>query len=142
MANAWAITDSTLQAMLTDIKDGELSIAGWTLHLYKNDYTPIPATIESDFTECDFTGYAAQVLNEATWGDVTVSLHVASTTQTTDCVFTAGALMVGTQTVYGYYVLTAADALAWSERFAAPRTLSATDVLKVKAIFRYGVFPS
>lgn len=99
-----------------------LEIFGTTkVHLFKNNYVPDNTTVFSNFTEADFTGYAAQ--------DLVMDLPVtvggkATCTAHSVLSFTMG--MPGTtNTVYGYYISLNADTfgygrLLWCERFDNP----------------------
>jgi len=96
------------------------------LHLYQNDYVPTGASGIADFTEADFSGYAAQAVDD--WTDPELNgLNQAVTTT---------ALHTFTQTsedvvcdVYGYYVTEADDTtVVFAERdSAAPVAFTATD---------------
>lgn len=99
-----------------------LEVFGTTkVHLFKNDYTPVPGSLFANFTEADFTGYAAQDL--AMNLPVTVS-GKATCTNNVVMSFTMGTPGT-TNTVYGYYVALNADTfgygrLLWAERFDNP----------------------
>ncbi|BAQ16915.1 hypothetical protein [Methyloceanibacter caenitepidi] len=83
------------------------------LRLFKNDLTLLEATDENDFTEADFTGYAALTLTGANWtvtdGDPAVATYAEQD-------FTSSANQTQ-QTIYGYYLtrLTGGEAV-WAER--------------------------
>lgn len=133
----WNIADAELSVELNAIKAAWAAATSYTLHLFKNNYTPVPGESLGSYTEADFTGYAAATIDKTAWGSSSVSAHIASITNSVLSTFTAGSGMVGTQDIYGYYVLDGSSALAWGERFTTMRTLQANDVLKVQAIFRY-----
>lgn len=83
------------------------------LHLYKSNTTPTNASILSDFTECDFAGYAAQDIS--TWSVPTVAAHVATMTAAAN-LFTRSTTGAS-QNIYGYYVTDSTNAtLEWAER--------------------------
>jgi len=105
--------------------------------LYSNNFTPIEKSIIADFTEADFTGYAAQtgtaflaaILN----GDGSVSSVMSSTVQFLQTDVTIS------QLVYGYFVLDNAGNLVGGERFNAPINFNAIGVGVTLALaFSYG----
>jgi hypothetical protein len=88
--------------------------------LYKNNFSPVGATVPADFTEADFTGYAAQNVppltpvflndsNQAEFDATAINIWTA-----TDA--------VSPNTIYGYYVedTTAGPVLLWAEKFDTP----------------------
>lgn len=117
MAAAWALPDSFLQNMLQKWIDSVKVGASWKLRLFVNDYVPVPGSSFSDFVQASFAGYVALDIVQANWQNVTVSAHVASSTNSTTYTFQADSTGVSPQTVYGYYVSSGADVLEYSERF-------------------------
>lgn len=87
----------------------------------------VEATVEGDFTEANFTGYAAKALARATWGAAATAGGVSSSTYAQQ-----SWLPTTAQTVLGYYVTenTAGD-IMWGELFAAGRALQNGDTLSV-----------
>lgn len=102
----------------------------WTCHLYKNNYTPVPNEIITDYVEADFNGYAAVDFDPADFDPAVVLANVAGKTLDHSLDFTHGSSGIA-QTVYGYFITDDAGDLAWGERFATARTLQVTDVEKV-----------
>jgi hypothetical protein len=141
MPNAWDIADSVLQQQLAQWRDFVLTEPDYTLHLFKNDYTPVPGSALGDYVEADFPGYAADTIPNTEWGTVTVAAHVASMTQTEVNSFEANAAGFVSQTVYGYYVTGAGGAFLWGERFENTKTIEPEDTLNVTPIMRHGVLP-
>ncbi len=92
------------------------------LHLYKNNHAPVHGDTVSAYTESDFVGYAAVALTA--WGApyLTADFHayIDEVVET----FTAG-LVVGSQSVYGYYVTDLAGVLIWAELAPSPVTINA-----------------
>jgi hypothetical protein len=86
------------------------------LKLFKNNYAAIlDATVESDLTEADFTGYSAITLTGSSWTITPGAPSVASFAKQT---FTSSAGSQS-QNVYGYYIVqTTSGKLVWAERFA------------------------
>lgn len=97
----------------------------YSLRLFKNNVdsglttTQKNALTEANFTQADFTGYAAVTLTGGSWtttpGDPCTGVYAAQT-------FTSSANQTA-QTIYGYYVTTAGGALRWYETFSAPITI-------------------
>jgi len=143
VAAHWDIADSTLQEKLQAYID-KLVADGldWSCHLFQNDYTPIPGSDISNYTECTFPGYSSAVIPVADWGTVTVSAHVASSTLSSELEFTADSSGFSSQSVYGYYVLDSADVYKYGERFSDTRTIHPDDVLKVTPIQREATYPN
>lgn len=75
------------------------SNAPWKMHLYTNNFTPIPTMTIGSFTEAMFSGYAAQNLS---YGACSVAADKA-TQIATALVFTATGVTPG-QNVYGYFI--------------------------------------
>lgn len=92
----------------------------WRLKLYTNDYTPVAGSTEANFTEANFTGYAAITLTGASW-----SIVAGSPTQATyaEQTFTSTADQ-SAQTVYGVYaVQQTSGKIMFAERFASARVV-------------------
>lgn len=86
-----------------------------TLRIFQNDLTPTSASVVGDFTEADFTGYAAVNLTAANWGKSLASTVVLL--YNTAVAFTSSAGEQA-QDIYGYYVTrTTTGDLVYSERF-------------------------
>lgn len=85
---------------------------GLTLRLYINSYSPNPAMKRADFQEATFPGYAPAPLNDfpapALIGNV--AKMTAPPKQ-----FTCTGAPAPAQTVYGYFVVDAQDALVYAE---------------------------
>ncbi|PQO33163.1 hypothetical protein C5Y96_09900 [Blastopirellula marina] len=114
---AWALTDATPENL--------------TLKLFKNDITTIDGdTVAGDFTEADFTDYAAKTLTRDGWNSITQdannkSLATYSSTQSWTCGTTGN-------TIYGYFIVGASSGtLVWAEKFATSTVLSENVQLSV-----------
>lgn len=110
---------------LLDVVSVEYAVGGSvgivTLKLYKNDVTPGLDSVESDFDEADFDGYADFDL---TWpvgpyinptGQAEIQAPSNNWTPT-------GA--VTPNTVYGYYLVDSGGDLIGGERFDSPRAMN------------------
>jgi len=98
--------DLALKALLNHTAGQNL-----VLRLYRNDQTPVDTHTSSDYTEANFTGYAAVTLTGSSWS---VSGGVSSYAQQS---FTSSAGSQN-QDVYGYYMTqTSSGLLVYAERF-------------------------
>lgn len=99
------------------------------LKLFKNNYTPVEASIASNFTEADFTGYSALTLTGASW---TVTEGSPSNAAYAEQSFTSSAGSQS-QTIYGYYLVRATSGrIAYAEVFTTPFTIvNNGDVIKI-----------
>ena len=101
------------------------------LRLFKNNYVPVDASTEANFTEADFTGYAAVTLTGASW-TVTPNAPTLCTyaQQTFTCTVAPGSPMP----IYGYYLTQfTSGKLMWAEVFTGgPYTITYVgDLIKV-----------
>lgn len=91
-----------------------------TLRLYQNDYDPIPTSTVANFTQANFTGYAAIAVN--TWGDAFLNgdgyAQIEEVARTFTC---TGALTPNT--IYGYYITDPAGDLVYAEKNLAGSVL-------------------
>lgn len=95
------------------------------LRLYKNDYTPVEASVVGSFTVCDGTGYAEQTITNATDWTIETGGGGAGVTTSTCAEKTFTWTATGCA-IYGYYVVdkTGSEEVLWAERFAdAPHTI-------------------
>ena len=98
-----------LEAFLNKTAGQDLS-----LRLFQNNYTPVEASIETDFTVATFTGYSSVTLTGASWTVTPGAPTSASYAQQT-FTSTAGAQ---NQSIYGYYLIqTTSGKYVWGERF-------------------------
>ena len=118
----------TLAAILNKTAPQDLDLC-----LFKNNYTPIETTIESDLTVADFTGYSTIQLTAASWTITTADPASASYAQQT-FTSTAGSQ---SQAVYGYYLKQRTSGkLIWAELFTdGPYTIvNNGDAIKVTPV--------
>jgi len=98
-------------------------LEGAFLRVFKNNYTPINTSVLGDFTEADFDGYAeiellgwsAAALNVDNKGETELAVQVFEMTGNTT-----------PNTVYGIYVVSAANELLYAERNPAGGVLMNT----------------
>lgn len=96
---------------------------GLLLHLYKNDFTPVKASIIGDFVEADYAAYSPRSLFRDQWQSAGLLGGIAQSVYGTEYQFWLASAF--SQTVYGYYVTDAADTVAiWAERLVNPITIS------------------
>ncbi len=110
---------------------------GLTLHLYKNDYTPVDGTTEANFVEADFPGYAPlDFADSSLWTVVPGAPTQAALPQQT---FLANDVVSPTQTIFGYWFeVTSTGKGIWGERLATPRLMAlAGDYVKVTPKLQY-----
>jgi len=125
------ITPNSGELELLDkmIKDALDTDEDYTLKLFKSDTTPDKDTVSNDFTEADFTDYAAKTLTRANWGAASTVNDKAESTYGSQQSWTCGA---SGNTVYGYWIEGATSGTClWAERFATSRTLVENDQLNI-----------
>lgn len=111
--------NALLAVLQTAIKAGG-SLGATKLGLFQADIVPTPNTPLVDLVEADYDGYAQKTL---TW---TIGPYFnpgnQSELQNTSQNWTPTGSTTP-NTIYGYFVLSAAGALLWAERFDTPRVL-------------------
>jgi len=135
MAAAWMLTQRQLEFFLADWQAGH-SGQTFHVHLFKNDYTPVDATVIGDLVEADFTGYARQDFDPVDFAAPTWTPHVAQILLSVFLTFTASGALSTPQTTYGYYVQDEDGELVWVERWDVPFVFSASSVLNMKPALR------
>lgn len=107
------VPEASKSTMLTSILTNNL-----TLKLYSNNYTPIAASLATNFTEVTGGGYANKPLTLANWTITDGSPAVALYNAVQDFNFTGAT--TGPGTIYGYYIVrTSGGLLLYAERFPA-----------------------
>lgn len=142
MSAAWDISDLQLQLQLTKVVYELFHVQTFHMHLFKNDYVPVPGTTLDDFEEADYDGYEAQFFDGSSFQDPTVTDHVAATLSDTPATFTGDAGSWEPQEIFGYYMTDEDDNYAWCERFGASRTIHPSESIVVNAEYRYATFPA
>ncbi len=109
---ALLVPNAAEEVMLQNILN-KVAPQNMVLKLYTNNYTPVEASVEGDFTEASGFGYAALTLSGASWVITPGAPTSAAYAQQT---FTfTGAL----GDVYGYFVVQASSGkLMWAEIFS------------------------
>lgn len=90
-----------LQAIMDYIRGTFLNTANSYVRLFKNNFTPTPASVFADFTECDFIGYAAVQINSKFGTPYKV---IDGKYQTDSSAFTFTQTSGSAQTAYGWYL--------------------------------------
>lgn len=104
------------------VNDGS-SLPDWTLHLFKNDYTPDDDSVLVDFTESTFTGYATVPILRAEMGAPAIDTNVAYTTRDTAPEFTCSG--GSPENAYGWYLTSDDDdTVIFAQRFDTPRVMA------------------
>jgi len=97
----------------------QTALAVSTIKLFKNDMVPDVGTVLADFTEADFSGYAAQAV--ATWGVPYIDQVNGGVSITAPAhQFQAANPTTVPNTVYGYYLEDTGGNLVQAGRFDAP----------------------
>ena len=118
--------------LLTKLLKNTADTEDYILKLYKNNYTPISATVVGSFTEADFTNYADKTIARSDWATPSTVSNKAESSVATQS-WTCG---VTTNTIYGYYVVGATSGVClWAEEFAAARVLADGDILNLTPKF-------
>lgn len=101
----------------------------YTLRLFKNDKVPADTDTVADYTEANFTGYAAIATNA--WGNAFLNAGNIAEIDETNRTFTQTGVIV-TNLVYGYYVTDGAGNLIFAERNpAGPFNMNANGLVYV-----------
>lgn len=138
MAHTWMWIDTELQRQLDAYLADIAGDSDWHIHLFKNNHDPAPGDTISDYTEADFSGYAAQIVDPAAFGAASVVSHVAQSINANENQFTAGS-GASSQTVYGYYYTDGSNAFVGAENFATPLTVTASGVVKITPQIKHGI---
>jgi hypothetical protein len=118
--------------LLTKLLKNTADTEDYILKLYKNNYTPIAATVVGSFTEADFTNYVDKTIARSDWATPSTVSNKAESSVATQS-WTCG---VTTNTIYGYYVVGATSGVClWAEEFAAARVLADGDILNLTPKF-------
>jgi len=115
MATIWPLTGliSKLDEILT---------ISYTMHLYKNNYTPVIGSDVPDFLQADFSGYTFVSLTG--WTPAAFDTIARAISHANQAQFTHNGGGVA-NSIYGYYVLDPGINLMWAERFTtAPITMA------------------
>ncbi len=105
------------------------------VHLFKNNFTPTPASVLTDYTEvlvADFPGYAAIAITQS--GTAFINGGGNAEAVFSDPLFQPSSAPTAPITVYGYFVtlhpVAGPDTLVYGKRFDTPRIVSlATDAV-------------
>lgn len=115
------VADVGALKLLADNVAGKL--AGATIHVFKNDYTPTEASVLGDFTEANFASYA--YITSSGWSAPALNAGNKAETVATLATWTMGTPGT-TNTIYGVFVKSAAGDLLFAERNPAGGILMAT----------------
>lgn len=115
--------------MLTDALSDAL-----TLRLFKNDYTPVAASVAGDFTEADFGGYAEKPLAANDWSAPATNAEGKAESEQPEQSWTNTSAVP--QTVYGVYVVDGDGNVRWAERFASPQSIEQNSEIHFTPKFR------
>jgi hypothetical protein len=138
VAQGWTIADDILQQQMIAWLKSLYPLQPWYVDLFTNDYTSEPGDTAAEYVLPDWPGYSQVEIQAQGWGPVTVTDHVASTTQATSCVFPAPPDMSG-QVVYGYLVTDYYGNLVYAESWATPVTIPPAGGLTLIPVLRSGI---
>ena len=117
-------SNKALQLMIDYLRGTLLNTANTYLRLFKNNFTPDPSNILSDFTEADFTGYAAVQVNSKFGSPYKV---IDGEYQTDSSAFSYACSGGSSQTLYGWYLTWFDGSTTWvlkSGKFGTPFALA------------------
>lgn len=111
---------SQLLAMLNILSTDGGGVAPISVHLFQNNFFPLPTSQLSDFVEATFSGYAAS--GAVHWGSGYYDVNGKPTVNTPEVPFLAASPLLIPNTIYGYYITDsgAGTTLYFAERFPAP----------------------
>jgi hypothetical protein len=95
---------------------GAFNSGGVKLRLFKNNHTPVEGDTIGNYTEADFSGYAAVAIGP--WNAATYSSGSASASATSSQTFTNSTGAVGND-IYGYYVTDAGNTTLYFAQIAS-----------------------
>lgn len=104
------------QRLLDRMTGKQTNVNAGSLKLFKNNLTPTAATVNGDFTEANFTGYASKTITAATWNAAVGISGKAYATYPNQLWTKSGA--TGND-IYGWYHQDSTGALLACERFAS-----------------------
>jgi len=84
------------------------------VRLFKNDIIPSDGTVLGSFNQATFPGYAEKTINGGMSPPAT-DLDGKGSTTSGNCIWTRG-VGAGSETIYGYYVVTSGGVLLWAQR--------------------------
>ena len=122
---AAVFTNYALQALLTNATQASGGVAGilrgTVVHLFKNSIVPTASSVVADFTEADFTSYAAVSI---TWDAPYINGNNQTVITGDTAVFSAGASPTA-QVIYGVFITnTGGTEVIYAERFAKSIAIS------------------
>lgn len=111
--------------------------AQWQMMLWKNDLTPDQNTVYSSLEEAEFGGYSRVTINPSYW--TTPVIEDDEAVSTWKEVPTTWNVTSGTETIYGYALITPTDSQIRSvERFAEPVLVSTGGIIGVLPRITFG----
>lgn len=101
--------------LLEIYRDRWMNVNNPKMHLFKNDHVPGPEDLLSDYTECDFSGYSPDVLDE--WDAPVLQADGSYMIQEVNNSIFANAGGPPANDIYGYYVTdNSSSVLLWAQR--------------------------
>lgn len=118
------VMKSACLTMLTQLVDTGMPLDGLLVKLFQNNVEPSPNDVAAEYDAADFAGYAASTA--IVWGTPFLDSDGKATVVGDSKQFTSTG-PTPSNTIYGYYVTTAANVLVYAERFATPVLIDADD---------------
>jgi len=113
----------------------------YLVHLFKNAYTPVPATVLADFEECDFPGYDPWSIDDSLWSFPAIVDDRAVSTYNPGTPLEVTNDSSSPTTIYGYYVEDVdLGVCTFCERFGTPRTLEMGQTMELTLKFTGGTY--
>src|ERR1700730_8988407 len=104
------IADPKLVAMLQDEISNLIAGQGLLVHLFNNNYTPIPGSVIGNYTDAVFSGYAPQTLTPV--GPTYLVSTGIAVQNFVPCVFLQSGGIV-TDNIHGYFVTDSTNTILW-----------------------------
>lgn len=108
------LVKATVNAMLTQMSSA-------ALHLFRNDFSPLPNSLTSDFLECNFAGYASVFIGPLFQP---VTNPAPGLWQSTSGIVTF-TCTAGSQVVYGWWIQRGSHFLEAAQLFDTSVTMTA-----------------
>lgn len=110
----------------------------WSLHLFQNDYSPNVNSVLGDFTEADYTGYAAVTFDTTDMQAAFVNTAGVPELDFPATVFRPGDPTATPNDIYGWYITeTDNNTVLMAERFSGAPIPLASPLDQLTVLVRY-----
>jgi hypothetical protein len=138
VGQAWSIADDILAQQLRAWLVSLYPLQPWFVDLFTNHYEPQPGDTMAPYVLPTWAGYAQVQILASGWGAVTLTDHVASSTQSQSCVYPLPTGLPA-QVVYGYVVSDYYGNFVYAESWTAPVTVPAGAGITIVPVLRTGI---